>query len=174
MIDVLYIVSEDANKLVKVGTPAAPVEIFEGMPLKLTAAGLEPAAAADTVFGVAKNDVNSFHNYAVGELAAYGTGKLTVVKKGTVRVKSSVYGNVEVTPATDVNAPVFTKALYAATPALGAWTIGDVVYVNAAGAIDNGPVAASMFGKVTATPDAQGWLEIEVDCPTTAETAKMA
>jgi hypothetical protein len=157
MIDVLYIHAEDSLREVKQG-----VEIYEGQPVSLDADGkLVPATATSKVYGIAKLDANQYKNVAWGEYAAYGTGRLSVILSGIVRVKASEFGKIEVTPAGPLST-TFVKKIFDDTKT---YHVGDVLYVDNDGLITNTPVEngkVSIFGKVLKTPDANGWLEIEV------------
>ena len=157
MIDVLYIHSEDSLREVKQG-----VEIYEGQPVSLDSDGkLIPAVHNTKVYGIAKLDANQYKNVAWGEYAAYGTGRLSVILSGIVRVKASEFGKIEVTPAGPIS-QVFVKKIYDDTKT---YNVGDVLYVDSDGLITNAPVTGgkvSIFGKVLKAPDANGWLEIEV------------
>jgi len=158
MIDVLYIHAEDSLREVKQG-----VEIYEGQPVSLDANGqLVPATSNSKIYGIAKLDANQYKNVAWGEYAAYGTGRLSVILGGIIRVKASEFGKIEVTPSGPLST-TFVKKIYDDTKT---YHVGDVLYVDNNGFITNAPVTGgkvSIFGKVLKTPDANGWLEIEVN-----------
>ena len=164
MIDALYITAEDAIR-----TKKAAESITEGQPVSLDDNGqLIAGWTGGRVDGVSKLDSNEYADFAFGEFGAFGTGKLSVVTKGIVRVKDSVYNKIEVnsstTEATDTHIHILAGVTFA---------VNDLVYVDAAGLITNAAVSAnSIFGKVTATPTSTagtdmtmsaGWLEILVD-----------
>ncbi len=156
MIDALYITAEDSVRTKKAGEL-----VTEGQPLALDANGqLVGATAGSGVFGINKVDSNAFHNYAFGELGAYGTGCLTVVTKGTVRVKDSVYNQIEIDTQSQPSGSGTTIQLLATGVT---WAVDDKLYMTAAGLISN-VAAGDAFGRVTATPAMTGgWLEFEVD-----------
>ena len=86
MIDVLYVIGEDAIR-----SRNASANITEGQPVALNSSG-ELVAATDStgVYGISKLDSNEFRNFAFGEFGAFGTGQLSVITKGIVRIKDSV------------------------------------------------------------------------------------
>lgn len=158
MIDSPFIIMEDGTRTVAAGQ----LSIVEGSPVALDANGnLVKATETMKVFGVSKLDCNQFRNFAFGEYGAFGTQKLTTICKGTVRVASSVYNQIEVNTSTvaggSTTLPVFDGTL--------AYVPGQSLYVNA-GLISNVAPAAgniSYLGKVVA-PCAIGaqWLEFEL------------
>lgn len=149
---------EDGTRTVKAGEHS----IVEGSPVSLNADGqLVKATEAMKVFGLSKLDCNQFRNFANGEYGAFGTQKLTVITKGTVRVASSVYNKIEVDTATVVGGST-TLPVFDGTKA---YVPGESLYVNA-GLISNVAPAGgniSYLGKVVA-PCAVGaqWLEFEL------------
>lgn len=174
MIDVSYVVLEDS---LRVKNPAA--NITEGQPVKLNAAGEVVAATADApVYGIAKVDSNGYNDFtgtassAVrGQYGAYGSGKLTIVLSGIVRVKASTYNTIEVdqtgSTASAVTVKVYDDAL--------SYVPGDVLYVDANGLITKtASNKASIFGKVISAPTSDGWLEILVEPMIATAAAQLA
>lgn len=161
MIDALYITAEDAIR-----TKAAGAMVTEGQPVALNASGeLIGATAGTSVYGVSKLDSNAYRNFAFGEFGAFGTGKLTVVTKGIVRIKDSVYSGIEVDTST-------TEATDATIVLLATVTfhVNEKVYADATGLITNVDNDGAAFGRVIATPEMTGgWLEVEVDTSWGAE-----
>ena len=99
MIEASFIVLEDGirNKYVP-GAAADANPIYEGTPCVLAADGSLYAAmgvTGEAIYGISKIDSNDHKDLAVGEYGAYGTGKVTVVCKGIVRVKASTFGKIE-------------------------------------------------------------------------------
>ena len=157
MIDALYITSEDS---IRSKSLAATNNITEGQPVALDSAGeLIGATAGTGIYGICKLDSNQFRDFAFGEFGAFGTGKLSVVTKGIVRIKDSVYNEIEVNSQMNASSTPTTISLLANV----VWAVNDKVYMTAAGLISNVALDDS-FGRVLATPTmADGWLEIEVD-----------
>ena len=155
MIDALYITAEDAIR-----TKNVNALITEGQPLALNVAGeLIGATSGTPIYGVSKLDSNAFRDFAFGEFGAFGTGKLSVVTKGVVRIKDSVYNEIEVDTHMGPGSTSTTITLLATV----VWAVNDKVYMTDAGLITNVSKGDS-FGKVTAIPAMTGgWLEIEVD-----------
>jgi hypothetical protein len=155
MIDALYITAEDAIRTKKAGAM-----ITEGQPVALDVNGeLIGATAGTGIYGVSKLDSNAFRNFAFGEFGAFGTGKLTVVTKGIVRIKDSVYNEIEVDTSMGPLSTPTTIAILASV----SWAVNAKCYMTAAGLVTNVAVGDS-FGRVLATPAMTGgWLEIEVD-----------
>lgn len=157
MIDALYITAEDALRSKKVSA-----KLTAGQPVALDTNGelIGATAGSAAVFGINKSDSNDYANYAYGEFGAFGTGKLTVVQKGTVRIKDSVYNEIEVDTQSSVSSVPVTIALLKSGIT---WAVGNMAYVDADGLITN-VESGLAFGKVLATPAMTGgWLEIEVD-----------
>jgi hypothetical protein len=164
-----FIVLEDGTRKKKVGAV-----VYEGTPLKLNASGeLEPAGAADKVYGVSKLDSNSYRDFAFGEFGAFGSGQLTVVTRGILTIGHSVYNQIEVDTSTTTSSSPVTVKLYDDTKT---YAVGEPLYVDAAGLISNDGSGGknSLFGKVLQTPtQTGGYLEIEVDPGLTADTGEM-
>lgn len=155
MIDALYITAEDAIRTKKAGAM-----VTEGQPVTLDANGelVGATSGSASIYGVSKLDSNQYRDFAFGEFGAFGTGKLTVVTKGVVRIKDSVYSGIEVNTSTTGSTNEQVQLL--ASPVV--WAVNDPVYVTETGLITK--VAAGVaFGKVLSWDSVGGWLEIEVD-----------
>ena len=158
MIETPYIVFEDAIR-----TKKANEQVYEGSPLNLDVNGeLKVALPTEGVYGISKLDSNTHRDLAFGEFGAFGTGKLSVVKQGIVRVQDTVYNEIEIDTSMGPTSTPTTITLVANVE----WAVGNLVYVAANGVYTNVATAgaASLCGKVTATPAMTGgWLEFEVD-----------
>ncbi len=167
MIDVSYVVLEDS---MRVKNPAA--QIFEGQPVKLNAAGeVVPATANAPVYGISKIDANQYRNYAYGELGAYGSGKMTIVLSGIVRVKASSFNVVEVDQSGSVSSAVTVKIYDDSLT----YVPGDVLYIDANGLITKtASDKVSIFGKVVSAPSSDGWMEILVEPMIATAAAQLA
>lgn len=163
-----FIVLEDGTRKKK-----ASVSIYEGQPLKINTSGeLEPAAATDKVYGLAKADSNQYRDFAFGEYGAYGSGQLTVVTRGILLIGPSIYNQIEVdSSTTTTSAPVIVK-LFDDTKV---YLPHQPLYVDGAGLISNAPTdKTSLLGKVLKTPlQTGGYLEIEVDPMATSVAADL-
>lgn len=162
MIEALYIVAEDAIRRKAGVTGGATNYITEGQPVALNASGeLVGATAGDSVWGVSKLDSNQYRDFAAGEVGAFGTGQLTVVTKGTVRIKNSSYSGIEVTQLDTESSEATVQLLADVT-----FAVNDAVYVGDDGLITTAGVSGGTgapFGRVLAPMTSDGWLEIEVD-----------
>ena len=156
MIEASFIVLEDAIR-----SKAAAAEVYEGQPVSLDVDGnLVAATSAMKVYGVSKLDSNQYRDFAYGEFGAFGTGKLTVVCQGIVRVKASVYNKVEI--GTDPAAVVVNQLIYKTGLT---YVPGEPLYVDADGLISNAAAVnkISFLGRVVAAPATDGdWLELEL------------
>ena len=161
MIDALYIVAEDAIRSKAGVTGDATNYVTEGQPVSLNASGeLVGATAGLPVFGVSKLDSNQYRDFAFGEFGAFGTGKLTVVQKGTCRIKDSTYSGIEVNTQMQPGDTVSTVQVLAGVT----FAVNDLVYAGADGLITNaGVTGQAAFGRVVAPMTSDGWLEVEVD-----------
>jgi hypothetical protein len=156
MIEASFIVLEDATR-----DKLSGQNVYEGQPVALNAAGkLVAAASTSKVYGISKLDSNTYRDFAFGEFGAFGTGKLTVVSKGIVRVKASVYNKIEMDSSATVTSPV-TVQVYDTSKT---YVPGEALYVDAAGLITNAAVdKTSILGRVVAAPASAGdWLELEI------------
>lgn len=166
MIDVSYVVLEDSLRTKKAG-----VDIYEGQPVSLDENGLViPAAANKKVYGIAKTDANKYRDYTYGEVGAYGSGKLSIVLSGIIRVKASSYNAIEIDQSGSTSTPVTIK-IFDDTKT---YAPGDVLYVDSNGLITNAPSdKTSIFGKVINPPSNDGWLEILVEPMIAVSTADL-
>ncbi len=164
MLETIYVNSEDSLTRVKAGE-----KIYAGQPVSLDSNGeLVPATASSKVYGLAKLDAaDPYKNVAYGEVGAYGTGRLSVITDGLVKVSATVSGNIEVTPEGPL-ASVVTQKIFDDTKA---YDVGDVLYVDANGLITNVPSdKKSIFGRVKKFYATEKILEIVVS-PTVANEA---
>jgi len=155
MLNVLYSVLEDSLRPID-----STVSVYSGSPLMLksgTTDGTVTTVSGNVaVYGLAKFDQNAYANFANGEAGAYGSGRMTIIKKGIVQLYPSVYQD-----PTNLNTVVQqiwdTAQNYIA---------GAPLYVNS-GLITNqsSGVSSTLFGKVIVQPSATngGVMTVEVD-----------
>jgi hypothetical protein len=157
-IEVSFTILEDGTRKKKAGE-----QVYEGSPLALDSTGeLKLAADSDKVYGLSKLDSNSFRDFSFGEFGAYGSGQLTAVVSGIVRVNKSVFNQIEVDTSTTTTSSPTTVKLFDDTKT---YAPGQPLYVDAAGLITNAPSNnASLMGRCTATPlqTGDGSLELEL------------
>ncbi|MEM5829086.1 MAG: hypothetical protein QW480_02475 [Candidatus Aenigmatarchaeota archaeon] len=130
-----------------------------------------PATATSKVYGIAKLDANSFKNVAYGEVGAYGTGRLSVITDGVIRVSASSFGSIEVTP----EGPLSSETVVKIFDDSKTYNVDDVLYVDANGLITNTPVdKKSILGRVKKYYAADKVLEIVVAPVIANEAAQLA
>ena len=91
-------VEEDSTKVAN-----ATAVVYAGRAVALDSAATVISATASTlVYGLSKNDKNSYRDDTYGEFGAFGSGKINVVKAGIVTVAPSLYSTVNGTTTVDV------------------------------------------------------------------------
>jgi hypothetical protein len=91
-------VEEDSTKVAN-----ASAVVYAGAPVALDSnAQVIAATQATLVYGLSKNDKNSYRDDTFGEFGAFGSGKINVVKAGIVTVAPSLYSTVNGTTTIDV------------------------------------------------------------------------
>jgi len=114
-------VEEDSTK---VANSAAVV--YAGRPVSLDSnAQVIASTQATLVYGLSKNDKNSYRDDTFGEFGAFGSGKLNVVKAGIVTVSPSLYSTVNGTTTIDVYDSLLT------------YHVNDNLWTNSSGLITN-------------------------------------
>jgi hypothetical protein len=133
-------VLEDSTKVAN-----ATAVIYAGAPVALDSNATVIAGTNSTlIYGLAKNDKNSFRDDTFGEFGAFGSGKFGVVMQGIVVVSPSIYSTVNGT--TIVNVYDATKT----------YLVNDALYCSSAGLITNDAASANgltnYLGRVDVPP----------------------
>jgi len=154
-----FITREDGTRSKKAGEL-----VYEGSAVTIDANGeLALAADSDKVYGISKLDSNNFRDFAFGEFGAFGSGQLTVITSGIVKIKASVFNQTEVDSSTTTASAPTTVALLD-TAALGAASPGAAIYVDDAGLLSStaGTSKLSLMGKMLSYDATAGELEMEL------------
>ena len=156
MLNVLYSVLEDSLRPID-GT----VNIYSGNPVAFKTATTDGTITTVVgnvaVYGLAKFDANQYANFASGEAGAYGSGKMTIIKRGIVQLYPSVYQD-----PTTLNTVV--QQIWDTTQTN--YNAGQPLYViNGYITTDSTAVSNTLIGKVIVGPTATngGVMTIEVD-----------
>lgn len=133
-------VEEDSTKVAN-----ATAVVYAGRPVALdTNAQVIAATQSTLVYGLSKNDKNSYRDDTFGEFGAFGSGKLNVVKAGIVTVSPSLYSTVNGTTVVDVYDSSRT------------YNVNESLWVASTGLISNDPAQANgltnFIGRVNVPP----------------------
>jgi hypothetical protein len=135
-------VLEDSTKVAN-----AAAVIYAGAPVALDSNATVVAGSNTTlIYGLAKNDKNSFRDDTFGEFGAFGSGKFGVLVQGIAVVSPSIYSTVNGT--TVVNVYDNTKT----------YNVNDALYCSSSGLITNDGASANgltnYLGRVNVPPTA--------------------
>lgn len=133
-------VEEDSTKVAN-----ATAVVYAGRPVALdTNAQVVAATQSTLVYGLSKNDKNSYRDDTFGEFGAFGSGKINVVKAGIVTVSPSLYSTVNGTTTVDVYDSSRT------------YNVNESLWVASTGLISNDPAQANgltnFIGRVNVPP----------------------
>jgi len=171
MINAPFIINEDGLHRKKVNE-----QVYEGMPVSLDVNGeIVVAVSGMKVYGLSKLDSNQYRDFSIGEFAAYGSGQLTIVTRGTCEVSHSVYNQIEVDANTTVLSAPVTKKLFDDTRA---YVPHEPLYIDGSGYISNDPALdhTALMGKVLLPLPigSSGPLTIEIDTMATSVASELA
>jgi len=114
-------VLEDSTKVAN-----ATAVVYAGAPVALdTNATVVAGTNTTLIYGLAKNDQNSYRSDTFGEFGAFGSGKFGVVVQGIVVVSPSIYSTVNGTTTVNV---------YDATRT---YNVNEALYCSSSGLITN-------------------------------------
>jgi hypothetical protein len=135
-------VLEDSTKVAN-----ATAVIYAGAPVALdTNATVVAGTNTTLIYGLAKNDQNSYRSDTFGEFGAFGSGKFGVVVQGIVVVSPSIYSTVNGTTTVNV---------YDATRT---YNVNEALYASSTGLITNDGAQANgltnYLGRVNVPPTA--------------------